>query len=69
MPATLRREHEQAWLDPSSTDVEQLLEPLDAEQMETDSVSSLVKSWDNEGPELIAPSRAPVEVQIPLPLE
>jgi hypothetical protein len=32
-------------------------------------VSPRVNSWDNKGPELIAPSSAPVEVQIALPLE
>ncbi len=69
MPAILRREHERAWLDPSSTDVERFLEPLEAGQMETYSVSALVNSWEHEGPELIAPSGARVEVQIALPLE
>ena len=69
MPVILRREDEQAWLDPSSTDVERFLEPLEAGYMETYSVSALVNSWEHEGPELIAPSDARVEVQIALPLE
>jgi putative SOS response-associated peptidase YedK len=69
MPAILRRGDERAWLDLSAADVERCLEPIEADQMDAYPVSPLVNSWENEGSELIAPSRSPTEVQMALPLD
>ena len=69
MPVILRRGDERAWLDASATDVERCLEPIEAEQIQAYPVSLLVNSWENEGSELIAPSRSPTEVQMALPLD
>ena len=69
MPAILRRGDERAWLDPSTTDVERYLEPIEADQMDAYPVSPLVNSWENEGSELTAPSRSTTEVQMALPLD
>jgi putative SOS response-associated peptidase YedK len=58
MPAILRPEDEAAWLDPRLTDAAEVLalvKPYPAEAMRAYPVSSLVNSWENEGPELIAP--------------
>ena len=47
------------WLDPATTDPEQVLplvRPYPAEEMEAYPVSSAVNSWKNEGPRLIEPS-------------
>jgi putative SOS response-associated peptidase YedK len=66
MPAILRAQDEAAWLDPSIVDVQMLLEPLQADQMEAYPVSPLVNSWENETPELIVPSRSQVQMALPL---
>lgn len=58
MPAILRPEDEQRWLDPdvSQQEAQQLASaPLPAELMEAYPVKPLVNSWENEGPELIEP--------------
>ena len=55
MPAILRRDHEAQWLDPAFTEPEKLLQPYPAEEMEAYAVAPLVNSFQNEGPELIAP--------------
>ncbi len=67
MPAILRPEDELKWLDPSFDDAKSLLAPLDAQQMEAYPVAPLVNSWENEGPQLIAPALQ--EIQIGLPLD
>jgi putative SOS response-associated peptidase YedK len=56
MPAILRPEDEAAWLDPRLTDAQQvmaLVKPYPTECMQAYPVSSLVNSWENEGPELM----------------
>jgi putative SOS response-associated peptidase YedK len=68
MPAILLPEHEQAWLDPSSTNALQLLGPYPAELMRAYPVSALVNSWENESPAVLEPATpAPPEIQEPLP--
>lgn len=54
MPAILRPEDERSWLDPSASDALKLIRPYSADLMQAYPVSSLVNSWENEGPELIA---------------
>jgi putative SOS response-associated peptidase YedK len=57
MPAILRPEDEAAWLDPQLADAQQvmaLVRPYPTECMQAYPVASLVNSWENEGPELIA---------------
>ena len=57
MPAILRPEDEAAWLDPQFTHAQQvmaLVKPYPTGCMHAYPVSSLVNSWENEGPELIA---------------
>ncbi len=65
MPAILRPDAEDAWLDPSTADVRPLLRPIESELIEAYPVGPLVNSWENEGPRLIEPSR--MEAQIGLP--
>lgn len=58
MPAILRPEDEERWLDPnvSHAEAQQLASaPLPAELMEAYPVKALVNSWENEGPELVEP--------------
>ena len=57
MPAILRPEDELRWLDPLQ-DPQLAAEPFPAELMEAYSVKPLVNSWENEGPELLAPASA-----------
>jgi putative SOS response-associated peptidase YedK len=57
MPAILRPEDEAAWLDPRLPDAQQVLalvKSYPAAEMQAYPVSSLVNSWENEGPDLIA---------------
>lgn len=59
MPALLRREHEELWLDPSVTDpaeVLSLLQPYPDELIEAHPVSLLVNNVRNQGPELVEPT-------------
>jgi putative SOS response-associated peptidase YedK len=67
MPAMLRPEDEQRWLDPSSDARAIAARPVEAAAMEAYPVGRLVNSWENEGPELIAPVAEP-EGQLHLPL-
>jgi len=68
MPAILLPEHEQAWLDPSTTDAQQLLGPYPAELMHAYPVSALVNSWENESPAVLEPATEPSsEIQGALP--
>jgi len=73
MPAILRPEDEQKWLDPALSEAdarELVLKPLAADLMEAYPVKPLVNSWENEGPELIEPADSEVhEVQIGLPFD
>jgi putative SOS response-associated peptidase YedK len=55
MPAILRPEDERRWLDPSSDAREIARHPLEASEMEAYAVGRQVNSWENEGPELVAP--------------
>lgn len=58
MPVILRKEDEDAWLDPRNQDTEylrQFLEPYDGKQMEAYEVSTVVNSPKNDGPECIEP--------------
>jgi putative SOS response-associated peptidase YedK len=57
MPAILRREDEAAWLDPNESDPARLLMPFPAAEMHAYAVSSLVNSFQNEGPALIEPAK------------
>jgi putative SOS response-associated peptidase YedK len=62
---SLRPEDEAAWLDPQLTDAQQvmaLVKPYPSECMQAYPVSSLVNSWENEGPELIAAVAPTVQV-------
>jgi putative SOS response-associated peptidase YedK len=61
MPAILGPDDDAllAWLDPTVSDPVELmglLEPYPAELMEAYPVAPLVNSWENEGPDLIAPA-------------
>ena len=59
MPAILHPQDERQWLDPSvdMAQARHLLEtPVAAGEMEAYPVSPLVNSWENEGPELVAPA-------------
>ncbi|HEV7665588.1 MAG TPA: SOS response-associated peptidase, partial [Chloroflexota bacterium] len=59
MPVILRPEDEAVWLDPRSSPTDAvlaLLRPYPAELMEAYAVSTLVNSFQNDGPGLIAPS-------------
>lgn len=56
MPAILRKEDEEAWLDRGSRDIEQvlsLLQPYPAERMDAYPVSKAVGNVKNDSPELI----------------
>ena len=73
MPVILTPENEAVWLDPHQNDLVRLtamLGPLDADRMEAYPVAPLVNAFQNEGPELIAPSATEREavVQASLPL-
>jgi putative SOS response-associated peptidase YedK len=62
MPLILRREDEDAWLDPELHDPEALQALLDggaAERIERRIVSTLVNSVDHDGPRLIEPAPDP----------
>jgi putative SOS response-associated peptidase YedK len=66
MPVILRQEDEAVWLDPTVVDPEQLLallRPYPPEEMEAYAVSSLVNSFQNDGPELI--EHMPTVIQQP----
>jgi putative SOS response-associated peptidase YedK len=65
MPAILRPEDEQRWLDGSADPAN--LEPIGSEVLEAYPVGPRVNSWENEGPELITPV-ADAEQQLGLPL-
>jgi putative SOS response-associated peptidase YedK len=67
MPAILRLEDERRWLDAQSDAREIAAHPVEAGEMEAYPVGRLVNSWENEGPELIAPVAQP-EAQLGLPL-
>jgi putative SOS response-associated peptidase YedK len=67
MPAILRPDDERRWLDPASEAREIATRPVDASEMEAYPVGRQVNSWENDGPELIAPA-APREAQLGLPL-
>jgi putative SOS response-associated peptidase YedK len=67
MPAILRPEDERRRLDPAADAREIAARPVDAREMEAYAVGRQVNSWENEGPDLIAPA-APVEAQLGLPL-
>lgn len=68
MPAILRPEDERRWLDPESDARELAARPVDASEMEAYPVGRLVNSWENEGPELIAPATPEATQQLGLPL-
>ena len=64
MPAILRQDDEERWLDPNS-DPRTLLEPIEADELEAYPVKPLVNSWANEGSELIAPAEpAPQQLEL-----
>jgi putative SOS response-associated peptidase YedK len=67
MPAIMRRDVEQAWLDPSvpMRDALRLIGPYPAEEMEAYAVGPLVNSWSNETPEVLQPA-APQATTLPL---
>jgi putative SOS response-associated peptidase YedK len=67
MPAILRPEDERRWLDPDTDAREIAAHAVEASEMEAYPVGRQVNSWENEGPELIAPV-APPEAQLGLPL-
>ena len=59
MPVILRAEDEEAWLNPDETEPERLLpllQPYAAEDMEAYSVSRMVNSPRNDGPQLREPA-------------
>jgi putative SOS response-associated peptidase YedK len=56
MPLILRPEDERRWLDPDSDAREIAAHPVQAVDMHAYPVGRLVNSWENEGPELIAPA-------------
>lgn len=61
MPVILHRDDEEEWLDPDVTEprqVERLLRPYPAEEMEAVPVSRAVNNVRNDGPELIEPDDA-----------
>ncbi len=58
MPAILRPEDERRWLDLSSDAREIARHPVGAAEMEAYAVGRQVNSWENDGPELIAPAAA-----------
>jgi putative SOS response-associated peptidase YedK len=69
MPALLREEDEDAWLDPSIEDparLAPLLTPFPAERMEAYDVSPLLNSVENEGPEVVARGAPPEPAQLSL---
>jgi putative SOS response-associated peptidase YedK len=73
MPVILHPEDEAAWLDPQENRLPKLLSllaPFPADGMEAYAVAPLVNSFQNEGPELIVPTRHehPTTVQAQLPL-
>jgi putative SOS response-associated peptidase YedK len=68
MPAILRPEDERRWLDPEVDAPEIAAGPVDASEMEAYPVGRLVNSWENEGPELIAPATPEATQQLGLPL-
>ena len=74
MPAILRRDDEDAWLDPTFTDpygIVSLLRPFEASQMRAYKVSPIVNKPGVEGSECIAPltdEDEPSQVQIALEL-
>ncbi len=63
MPAILKRQHEDAWLDPMARPEHLigLLEPYPADEMTAYAVSLLVNSPRNDSPELIAPVNGEAE--------
>jgi len=70
MPAILRPEDERRWLDTASDAAAAqaiAAHPVEAAAMEAYPVGRQVNSWENEGPELIAPVAQP-EAQLGLPL-
>lgn len=59
MPAIVPREYEELWLDPSPkthAELERVLHPYRAEELELFDVSLAVNSPSNDGPECIAPA-------------
>ena len=61
MPVILHRDDEEEWLDPDVTEprqVERLLRPYPAEEMEAVPVSRAVNNVRNDGPQLIEPDDA-----------
>ena len=63
MPVILKQEEEDAWLDPANQDLSELqsmLKPYSAEQMEAFEVSRFVNSPANQGPLCIKPVSAPL---------
>jgi putative SOS response-associated peptidase YedK len=65
MPAILRREDEERWLDPSFDDPLSLLVPYAADDLEAYPVAPLVNSVANDGPALVA-QVAPPPAQLSL---
>ncbi|MFN4219045.1 MAG: SOS response-associated peptidase [Candidatus Bipolaricaulia bacterium] len=58
MPVIVSREYEELWLDPSPkarAELERVLRPYHAEELELYDVSATVNSPSNDGPECIAP--------------
>lgn len=57
MPVIVPREHQAAWLDPSTprAQLEPLLEPLPADRVEVRAVSTRVNNVKNDGPDLLEP--------------
>jgi putative SOS response-associated peptidase YedK len=69
MPAILQPSQYAAWLDPrarAADDALKLLQPYAGTDLEAYSVSALVNSPDNEGPECIAPQAPPPKRQLEL---
>ncbi len=59
MPVILRKEDEEAWLNPDETEAERLLhllQPYPAEEMEAYPVSRAVNTPRNDGPHLLTPA-------------
>jgi len=69
MPAILREEDEELWLDPSFENIarlERVLAPFPAELMEAYDVSTAVNSPRNDGPECAEPAAPPEPAQLRL---
>jgi putative SOS response-associated peptidase YedK len=63
MPAILRPEDEQKWLDPSvpPAEAQTCLEPIEPETLKAYPINSLVNSWENEGSALVEAASITVE--------